>query len=86
MSCCPQGSLPSFKQGEPTLKGRVVKVEDLEIYVVGKGEKCVIWNYDIHGFNSGRTKQLADQLAESGFLVMIPDYFRGGWQAGQKVA
>ena len=61
-------------------KGKVVTVEDLDIYVVGNGEKCVIWNYDIFGFNSGRTKELADLLAESGFLVVMPDYFRGTFQ------
>ena len=29
------------------------------MYRVGKGEKCIIWNYDIFGLNSGRTKQTA---------------------------
>ena len=61
-------------------RGRVVRVEDLDIYVVGSGDKCVVWNYDIFGFNSGRTKELADLLAESGFLVVMPDYFRGTFQ------
>jgi dienelactone hydrolase len=60
--------------------GKVVRVEDLDIYVVGSGDKCVVWNYDIFGFNSGRTKELADLLAESGFLVVMPDYFRGTFQ------
>lgn len=46
--------------------------------MVGKGSsKCIIWNYDIHGFNYGLTKQNCDILAENGFLVLLPDYYRG---------
>ena len=29
-----------------------------------QGEKCVIWNYDVFGFEGGRTRQLCDTLAE----------------------
>ncbi len=39
--------------------------------------QAVIWNYDIFGFNAGRTRQMVDLLAASGFLVLLPDYFRG---------
>merc|ERR1712106_1136626 len=80
MSCCPAGSLLMLGEEGYQPKGKVVRVEDLDIYVVGNGEKCVTWNYDIFGFNSGRTKELADLLAESGFLVVMPDYFRGTFQ------
>ena len=80
MSCCPTGSLDRLGEQGYQPKGKVVRVGDLDIYVVGSGGKCVIWNYDIFGFNSGRTKELADLLAESGFLVVMPDYFRGTFQ------
>ena len=80
MSCCPPESLGRLGALNYQPKGKVIQESDLDIYVVGSGAKCVIWNYDIHGFNSGRTKQLADLLAESGFLVVMPDYFRGTWQ------
>ena len=59
------------------LKGKVEKVQDLELYVVGAGSKCIIWNYDIFGFDSGRTRQTADLFAEAGYLVIIPDFYRG---------
>ena len=39
-------------------QGVVEKVEDLDLYVVGTGNKCIIWNYDIFGFDSGRTRYL----------------------------
>jgi len=80
MSCCPTDSWAQLGAADYTDKGSVERVGDLDIYVVGKGERCVIWNYDIFGFNSGRTRQLADLLAEAGFMVAIPDYFRGTWQ------
>ena len=42
---------------------------DLPIYVVGSGSKAIIWNYDIFGFDSGRTKQLCDIVADAGSLT-----------------
>ena len=59
------------------LQGKVEKVDDLELYFVGEGSKCLIWNYDIFGFDSGRTRQTADLFAEAGYLVIIPDFYRG---------
>ena len=53
------------------------KVDDLELYFVGAGSKCLVWNYDIFGFDSGRTRQTADLFAEAGYLVIIPDFYRG---------
>jgi len=38
----------------------------MDVYRVGNASRCVIWNYDIFGFKSGRTRQLADQLAQKG--------------------
>ena len=43
----------------------------------GNSSKCVIWNYDIFGFDSGRTRQMADFIAAHGYFVVIPDYYRG---------
>ena len=37
-------------------KGEVKKVSDMELYHVGSGSKRIIWNYDIFGFDSGRTR------------------------------
>ena len=43
----------------------------LNVYVVGTGPKCIIWNYNIKGFSLRRTRQLADLLADRGkFLVL----------------
>ena len=52
--------------------------DGLNIYRVGNGSRCVIWNYDIFGFNGGRTRQLCDVLGEQG-----RDSFHHKWQCGE---
>ena len=59
--------------------GKIEKVGDLDLYVVGQGSKCIIWNYDIFGFSGGRSRQMCDLFADSGYLVIMPDFFRGDW-------
>jgi len=80
MACCPKDALGKLGTGDYKNKGQVEKVGDLDLYVVGSGRKCIIWNYDIFGFDSGRTRQTADLFAEAGYLVVIPDYYRGTWR------
>lgn len=46
-------------------------------YVVGSGERCIILVYDIHGFAPANTQHNCDLLADAGFLVVMPDFFRG---------
>ena len=76
MACCPPGAWGELKpDADYKTKGAVEKLDGgLEVYVTGKAEseKCVIWNYDIFGFNGGRTRQLCDILGEQGrkFLVL----------------
>merc|ERR1712154_87017 len=56
------------------------QVGDMKVYRTGSGPKCTIWCYDIYGFEGGRTRQLCDMLADSGYLVILPDFFRGDWR------
>jgi len=53
----------------------VIKLQGLDCYTVGTGSKAIILFTDIFGWNSGRTREIADQLAASGFLVVVPDFF-----------
>lgn len=78
-------SLPFLPQGEYKEQGRVVQLDDLPVYIVGDTTtppptKAIVWNYDIFGFARGRTRQLCDLLASRGYLVALPDYFRGTFQ------
>jgi len=79
-SCCPPNSWPELKNPEYKAKGVVESLDEaskFQVYKVGQGDKCVIWNYDIFGFDGGRTRQMADFVASQGFLVILPDYYRG---------
>merc|ERR1711915_1038527 len=78
-ACCPDGAYgnPPFPGYTWNDKGVVDQVGDLKVYRTGAGNKCIIWCYDIYGFEGGRTRQLCDQLADCGYLVLLPD-FPGG--------
>ena len=73
MSCCPKGSWSELQPDASYVnQGVVDKIgADLDVYRVGSGPKCIIWNYDIFGFNSGRTRQVADNLAKEGTIKEI---------------
>ena len=78
MSCCAPKCHAFLDNTEYKCKGSIEKTGDLELYVAGSGKKCIIWNYDIYGFDGGRTRQNVDLLAEHDFMVILPDYYRGG--------
>lgn len=73
----PEGSWPALLINDYTPHGKVSLLIDLPIYEVGNGKKTIIYSYDIHGFSSGRTKQICDFFAKRGYNVIMADYFRG---------
>eukprot|EP00093_Oithona_nana_P005975 05975.XXX_109968_110940_1 [CDS] Oithona nana genome sequencing. len=88
--CCPDEAWGNLNNDDYEVKGTietlefppdtragVASVNNLDIYKVGSSDKCIIWNYDIFGLRAGRTQQMADFLAAHGYLVLIPDYYRG---------
>jgi dienelactone hydrolase len=78
--CCPPGSEPSLVTNySPKGSELHIGTSDLNAYVVGSADAgaAIIVVYDIFGFNSGRTKEICDQLADEGYLVILPDFFRG---------
>ena len=60
--------LPEEKQEELNegLVGDLGGGEPMDIYRVGNSSRCIVWNYDIFGFDSGRTRELADLIASKG--------------------
>ena len=66
--CCPPDSLGALNNSHYTSKGVVEHIDatNIDVYRVGKSEKCIIWNYDIYGFDGGRTRQMADIIADNG--------------------
>ena len=67
MSCCPKTSWGALKRDADYVERGTVEMlgDDLPVYRTGQvSDRCVVWNYDIMGFNGGRTRQLCDQLAD----------------------
>jgi len=79
MSCCTPNAWGDLKNPDYKEKGQVEKVDDLDIYRVGSSSngKCIVWCYDVFGFKGGRTRQMCDFLADAGYLVIMPDFYRG---------
>jgi len=74
--CCPPGSEPYLKNTFPQT-GTVSKIGELDVYRVGDGKKTIICLYDIFGFDAGRTRSICDELADAGYSVVMPDFFKG---------
>ncbi|KAI8994230.1 alpha/beta-hydrolase [Trametes punicea] len=76
MSCtaCVTGSLHS---GTP--KGTETKVGGIDAYVVGDAQarRVIVVGCDIFGWKFVNTRLLADEYAEHGFRVVVPDLFDG---------
>lgn len=74
------GSLGSsvIPASEQAGDGKNERLGDMDVYVVGKpaGGKAIILIYDIHGV-SVQCRHNCDMLAQAGFLVVMPDLFRG---------
>jgi len=64
-------------------KGQLIDLDaTMKAYRIGSGSKMVVWGHDIYGLtgpksDKGRTKEWADFLAENGYNVLVPDWFRG---------
>merc|ERR1711915_151736 len=72
-----------------TAKGKMIDLDtNMKGYIVGSGNKVVVWNHDSFGLTSAgadkrMTKEWADYLAEEGgYTVLIPDWFRGNNNPG----
>jgi len=74
---CPPGSEPELA-ATYTPRGTDITYNNLSLYTTGSPtSSVVILCSDIFGPRAGRHRLIADQLADSGFYVLLPDFFRG---------
>eukprot|EP00434_Breviolum_minutum_P022658 symbB.v1.2.019995.t1/scaffold1657.1/size107422/4 len=77
-SCCPANALGPLVARGATRGTLETLPGGLNAYVVGKGNgRAVVVASDIFGIHTGRHKEICDSIAEEGFLVILPDFFRG---------
>lgn len=79
--CCPRGALgPAATATIGT--GRMLKLPGgLDAYVAGDSAsgRALVVASDVLGIHTGRNKAICDQLAADGFLVVMPDFFKGAF-------
>ena len=72
-ACCPDDSWPALTDTPYECQGVVDTLDEssgFKVYKVGApNSKCIIWNYDIYGFEGGRTRKMADFLASQGNIA-----------------
>ena len=72
--CC---TLPAV-ESDYVATGKEVQLGDMIIYETGDAtsKRLLISVYDIFGFHPN-SKQLCDKIGQTGFRVIMPDFFRG---------
>lgn len=77
-ACCISGHL---HEGNP--KGSTTKLGDLDCYVSapkdGSKKKSLVFITDIFGWDVPNVRLLADEYAENGYYVYVPDFFQGDY-------
>ena len=72
-ACCPDDSWPALTDTPYESRGVVETLDEssgFKVYKVGApNSKCIIWNYDIYGFEGGRTRKMADFVASQGKIA-----------------
>ena len=71
--CCPPASTGYLAAGDYVTKGKVVELPGVTVYATGSSESNLVFFFsDIWGWNSGRVRALADDLAQTGVTVLVP--------------
>lgn len=85
MSCCPPNADKYLAATYDTTGEKVTLPSGNELYrsgSVGASKKAVLIIPDVWGWNSGRTRNIADMFAEAGYLAVVPKILAPGLQGG----
>jgi dienelactone hydrolase len=74
--CCPTDVLPLKGDLNYQARGETIEIAGQQVYLSGSGDKAIIVAPDIFGWHPN-VFQVCDKLAQSGFFVILPDFFRG---------
>lgn len=85
MSCCPPNAEP-YLAADYSAVGEIVTLPSgLKVYSSGKVSdlsRAVIIVPDVFGWNSGRTRNVADLFASHGYLAIVPQLLAPGLDGG----
>uniref|UniRef100_A0A7S2P5J8 Dienelactone hydrolase domain-containing protein n=1 Tax=Zooxanthella nutricula TaxID=1333877 RepID=A0A7S2P5J8_9DINO len=81
MSCCPPGAA-GYLAADHTDEGSVRSIDGVSFYQVGSGPNGLLLIPDVWGWNGGRTRALADDLAKKGLSVWVPKILQPMFEAG----
>ena len=82
MSCCPPSALP-YLAAKPATKGSKKAVDGVEFYETGAQSKAAVILFpDVWGWDSGRTRALADAFAEQGYRTYVPKVLQPAHEGG----
>ena len=82
MSCCPPSALP-YLAAKPANSGSKKAIDGVEFYETGAQSKAAIILFpDVWGWDSGRTRALADAFAEQGYRTYVPKVLQPAFQGG----
>jgi len=85
MSCCPPNADKYLAATYDTTGEKVTLPSGLEVYRSGSAsvhKKAVLIISDVWGWNSGRTRNIADMFAEAGYLAIVPKLMTPAFEGG----
>jgi dienelactone hydrolase len=83
MSCCPPGALGYLQPSETyTPTGTKGEAGGCEFYATGSGAAAIILFPDVWGWNSGRTRAMADEFGRLGYTVYVPKLLTPALEGG----
>lgn len=82
MACCPPSALP-YLAAQPVNNGSKKSIEGVEFYETGAASKAAIILFpDVWGWDSGRTRALADAFADQGYRTYVPKVLQPAHKGG----
>ena len=85
MSCCPPNAEPYLAADYATKGFLATLPSGLNVYVSGsasESRRAVIILPDVFGWNSGRTRNIADMFAADNYLAVVPQFLAPGLDGG----
>jgi dienelactone hydrolase len=83
MSCCPPNAEKYLAPDYSATGSTITLADGVELYHAGTpGPKAVLLIPDIFGWNGGRTRNIADMLAEQGYYTIVPKLLAPGIDGG----